>query len=81
MSAPLDLRHLPAPEPMERIIEALDTLPAGGVLIALTPFRPTPLLPMLEAWGFVANVEDTPEGQARIRICRREDAALLEADA
>ncbi len=77
MTAPLDLRHLPAPQPMERILEALDALAPGAVLVALTPFRPAPLLPMLQDWGYAFTVEDTPDGHARIAICRREDAALL----
>ncbi|HMN36018.1 DUF2249 domain-containing protein [Denitratimonas tolerans] len=78
MSSPLDLRHLPPPEPMERIVAALDALPPGAALVALTPFRPLPLLPMLEAWGFCWRIEDTPDGHARIAICRREDEARLD---
>jgi len=78
MIPPLDLRHLPPPEPMERIVAALDELAPGAVLVALTPFRPLPLLPMLEAWGFRWSITDAPDDHARIAICRLEDEARLD---
>ncbi len=79
MSAPLDLRHLPPPEPMQRILDALDTLPAGARLEALTPHRPEPLLPTLAQWGFAWRIEPLPGGGAHIAICHRGDQALLQA--
>lgn len=79
MSAPLDLRHLPPPEPMQRILDALDALPAGARLDALTPHRPEPLLPTLAQWGFTWRIEPLPGGGAHIAICHRRDHALLEA--
>lgn len=81
MNEPLDLRHLPAPEPMERIVTALEALAPGAVLVALTPFRPLPLLPLLEDWGFCWKIEELPDGHARIAIWRRDDAARLDASA
>ncbi|KAF1700448.1 DUF2249 domain-containing protein [Pseudoxanthomonas suwonensis] len=71
MSPLLDLRHLPPPEPLQHILEALDALPARAVLVALTPFRPVPLLPMLEAQGSAWRLADLPEGGCRIAIWRR----------
>ena len=47
-SAPLDLRGLPPPEPMEQILHHLHTLPPGERLVALTPMKPLPLLPLLQ---------------------------------
>ncbi len=81
MNAPLDLRHLPPPEPMQRILDALEALPARACLVAMTPFRPGPLLPLLEAHGWAWRVEDLPGGGACIAIARRVDSALLESAA
>ena len=63
-----DLRHLPPPQPMQRILDALALLPAGEELVALTPQRPGPLLPTLAQWGFAWRVEMLDGGGARIVI-------------
>ncbi|KAF1687161.1 hypothetical protein B1992_04005 [Pseudoxanthomonas broegbernensis] len=80
MSAPLDLRHLPPPEPMHRILDALDALAPDARLEALTPQRPGPLLPVLAQWGYAWRIDELEGGGARIAICRREDEAALLAD-
>jgi len=64
----LDLRHLPAPEPMLRILDALADLVAGQVLIALTPCRPQPLLDRLALLGYRAEVVVAAGGDAQVRI-------------
>lgn len=79
MIVSLDLRQLPPPEPMERILDALDALPPGARLQALTPFRPVPLLPMLEQAGFAFRIEDAIEGHAVVTIWRRDDVAAAAA--
>ncbi len=75
MPAPLDLRQLPPPQPMQCILDALDVLAPGMRLIALTPHRPGPLLPMLEQQGYAWRIDDLDDGSARITIWRIEDAA------
>jgi len=60
MTAPvatLDLRHLAPPEPMERILAAVESLAPGESIEALTPLYPTPLLAILHADGFRTDVE------------------------
>ena len=74
MTVQLDLRHLPAPEPMERILDAVEALCPGDSIEALTPFWPAPLLPLLEMQGCAWRREPSPAGHARVLICRREDA-------
>jgi uncharacterized protein (DUF2249 family) len=74
----LDLRSRPPPEPMERILEALRLLPAGWQLVALTPMRPLPLLPTLQADGFAWRMLDLEQGGALLAICRAQEAHLLD---
>src|SRR5690625_1999845 len=71
----LDLRHLPPPEPMERILDAVQALRRGECIEALTPFWPAPLLPILESQGCAWRRTPSASGDhARITIFLREDA-------
>ncbi len=79
MKPRMDLRGLAPPEPMERILDALDALERGQCLEALTPYRPVPLLPILEERGYAWRVDRDEAGNARIRICHATDALLLRA--
>ncbi|MGS1079220.1 DUF2249 domain-containing protein [Pseudoxanthomonas beigongshangi] len=74
----LDLRELAPPEPMQRILASLETLPRGGRLVAFTPFRPLPLMSLLDAWGYAYRVHDLPAGDACIAICHGDDHAALD---
>lgn len=58
----LDVRPLLArgEEPLDAILEAVGRLGDGGMLTVIAPFRPTPLLVLLEARGF--RVEVRPMG-------------------
>lgn len=66
----LDLRHLPAPEPFLRALEAVDALEPGQVLEVLTPLLPTPLLGTLEARGLRWRSEACADGGVRVAIVR-----------
>ena len=48
----LDVRALPAPEPMERVLEALDNLPDGAELAVLLAREPHPLYAILARMGY-----------------------------
>ena len=48
----LDLRALPAPEPMERVLAALDVLPDGAQLRVLLAREPHPLYGILARTGY-----------------------------
>lgn len=74
----LDLRPLPAPEPMQRILDQLQVLPAGQLLLALTPMYPAPLLPILAQWGFIWRVHEAADGTASVAICHACDRHLLD---
>ncbi|MEO7066536.1 MAG: DUF2249 domain-containing protein [Rhodanobacter sp.] len=72
----LDLRYLPAPEPMQRALDATDALLPGQSVSVLTPLLPTPLLEMLAARGLLTAVSPLPGGAARVLIhCPARDGA------
>ncbi|KQY16229.1 hypothetical protein ASD28_22560 [Massilia sp. Root133] len=48
----LDLRALPAPEPMERVLDALDSLADGARLRVLLAREPHPLYGILARTGY-----------------------------
>ncbi len=56
----LDVRPLirEGVDPLAKILETLDVLPRGGVLVLEAPFRPAPLLALLAQRGHTANTEE-----------------------
>lgn len=69
----LDLRALPAPEPMMRALEAADALQPGQTVELLTPLLPTPLLDLLAGRRLHVRAEMLPAGGARVRVHRPDD--------
>jgi AcrR family transcriptional regulator/uncharacterized protein (DUF2249 family) len=59
---PVDLRELEAPEPLERVLQAVADLRTGAVLHARTPRVPVLLLGRLEERGLDYAVVDGPSG-------------------
>jgi uncharacterized protein (DUF2249 family) len=66
----LDLRALPAPEPMLRALAAVDALAAGAQLVLRTPMLPVPLLQALAERGFEARAQVLADGTARVQVER-----------
>ncbi len=66
----VDARGLEPPQPMMRVLEALETLPAGSTLRARTDRRPMHLYPMLEERGFVGESEEQSDGSFITHIRR-----------
>lgn len=66
----LDVRGLEPPEPMVRTLEALETLPAGAVLVQHNDRVPQFLLPILAERGFHHEVETTASDGVLVRITR-----------
>ncbi|NDV61102.1 DUF2249 domain-containing protein [Puniceicoccales bacterium CK1056] len=64
----LDLRELAPPEPMVRILEALEVMESEKKLVALTPFYPENLLPLLKERGFQWEIERDRGQSCRITI-------------
>lgn len=70
----LDLRGLEPPQPMMRVLEELEVLPAGGVILAQTRFRPIHLLEILAQRGFVGDSAEQPDGSWETVITASEEA-------
>jgi len=68
----LDVRELEPPEPLVRVLEALDRLAPGQRLEVRHSRRPTFLYPQLEDRGFVHETDEPEPGLVRIVIRRRE---------
>jgi uncharacterized protein (DUF2249 family) len=64
----LDVRGLEPPEPMVKILEALEALIPGDVLEVLHERRPMLLYPQLDDRGFVHETDEPEPGLSRIRI-------------
>jgi len=67
----VDVRGLEPPQPMTRVLEALEGLPAATRLRARTDRRPMHLYPLLEARGFVGESEEQADGSVVTIIRRR----------
>jgi len=64
----LDARELEPPEPMHRVLDALDGLPTGDAVVLLLPREPFPLYRVLEARGFAWKTSLEADGTYVIRI-------------
>lgn len=64
----IDARGLAPPEPMERVLEALPTLPRDGTLELWLPREPFPLYSLLQARGFAWRTTLRADGTFVIAI-------------
>jgi tRNA 2-thiouridine synthesizing protein A len=63
-------RGLRPPEPMLRILSALESLPAGAALLAHNDREPVFLFPELSARGYRYECTPVAEGGVHVRIWR-----------
>ena len=66
----LDVRWLEPPEPFERVVNALETLPRDGSLRVLIHREPHPLYRWLTREGYKYQTRFDPEGWFEVRITR-----------
>lgn len=66
----LDVRGLPAPQPMVRVLECLERLAPGASLTVLHDRRPMFLYPQLDDRGFTHATDEPAPGVVRIVITR-----------
>lgn len=64
----VDARGLEPPEPMVRVMNALDELPRGERLMMLIHIEPRPLFRVLERNQFAYQCELKPEGYFEVTI-------------
>ena len=67
----LDARGLEPPQPRQKILEALATLPDGVTLATRTDRQPLLLYPMLEQRGFAYETNPQSDGSHLTHIRRR----------
>lgn len=70
----LDVRGLPPPLPLVRVLERLETLAAGEQLELVHDRRPMLLYPQLDERGFVHQTSETEPGLVRVLIVRKANA-------
>jgi uncharacterized protein (DUF2249 family) len=66
----LDVRGLEPPEPMERTLAALESLPPGATLVQVNVRVPRFLLPILAERGFDYDIDETRADRVLVRIRR-----------
>ncbi len=66
----LDLRHLYAPLPMERALDAANRLAPGEAVAIIAPRMPYPLLTELAHLGYDAEPE-APQADGSVRVVIR----------
>lgn len=67
----LDNRGLMPPEPMMRVLTAVESLRSDEELEVLNDRRPMFLYPLLEERGLLCETEELPEGAVKLRIRRK----------
>lgn len=67
----IDARGLPPPEPLERTLEALETLAPGDELVVLLDREPFPLYGILERNGYAHSTRIAAGGEVEVRIRER----------
>jgi tRNA 2-thiouridine synthesizing protein A len=68
MTTVIDGRELQPPEPMERTLEALDTLAEGDDVLLLLYCQPHPLFNILRNNGYAWSEDVRADGTREIRI-------------
>lgn len=68
----IDAREMFPPEPLERVLEAIDQLPQGEQILMLINREPTPLYDILARYHFAYETRFEPDGHFEIRIWHEE---------
>ncbi|MCC6715306.1 MAG: DUF2249 domain-containing protein [Gammaproteobacteria bacterium] len=68
MRIEIDARGMVAPEPFERVVEALEGFAPGDEIVLLLYREPYPLYDMLVRNGYRYSTEHDEDGTVRVRI-------------
>jgi uncharacterized protein (DUF2249 family) len=66
----IDVRGLDAPEPMERVLEAIDDFGPGDRLTVLIDCEPRPLFRILERNGYAHSIAPGEDALFELRVWR-----------
>ena len=69
----IDARTMQPPEPLERVLEALDTLAPDDEIELVVNHEPAPLYRILARNGYSHRTRVEPDGTVRVRIPVRPD--------
>lgn len=69
----LDVSMLEPPEPLERALDAVETLRAGEYLRMIFPREPHPLFALLEQYGVEYLSDPAPGMRWEVRVWRKGD--------
>lgn len=71
----LDARGWEPPEPLVRVLEALDALPPGRRILVLLDREPRPLFRILKFQGYAWRSDAVPAGHFEVSIWRAASAS------
>ncbi len=74
----IDVRELAAPEPLQKIFEAMQNLAAGQLLRVWHRVDPCGLFPDISKLGFRYQITRSKEGFCEFVICKTDDRHALE---
>lgn len=58
-------------DPFQKIMKAIEPMESGDTLILQAPFKPTPLLGVLEAKGFTHESEELAENHWKVTFVKK----------
>jgi uncharacterized protein (DUF2249 family) len=67
----LDVRGMPSPEPVARVLDLVDDFVPGDRLQLMTDVRPLPLLRLLASFGYGYRESDGTESRYEFTIWRQ----------
>lgn len=71
----LDARGWDPPEPLVRVLEALDALPSGRRILVLLDCEPRPLFRILKLQGYTWHCGPDPAGHFEVSVWRAAGAS------
>lgn len=76
----IDAREWDPPQPLERMLETVESLPRGMKVVMLAPCEPRPLFRTLRASGFDYRCKFMPQGYFEVTVWHAADTPAASAD-
>lgn len=78
--ATIDGRAMQPPEPFEKTVEAIESMPRGQELVLLAPCEPRPLFRFLRNNGYDYRCAFVPEGWFEVHVWHSADTPAASED-